>query len=109
MKLTQVELARRVGRTHGWLSAIENSSAGEVPAELLTALAVELHDDPGDYLRLAGRAVLRAESVLPTASLDPRVLSAIDDAVSRAIDRLGDRLVEFLDGRLPRNGTGGAR
>lgn len=38
-------------------------------------------------------------------TLDPESLAALDSAVERAMDRLGDRLVEFLDERLPRNGS----
>lgn len=88
--ITQSALARKVGRTHGWLSAIENGQAGDTPSELLTALAIELGEDPAEYLRLAGRAVLVAEGVIPTAPLDPRVIGAIEAAVERSIRRVGE-------------------
>ncbi len=104
-KMTQADLAGRVGKTHGWLSAIENGKAGVVPAEMLTALAIELGDEPGDYLRLAGRMVLQAEGVVPASALDPRVSAAIESAVERSMDRLGDRLETLLRELLP----GGAR
>lgn len=102
--IAQQELARRVGRTHGWLSAIENGKAGEVPAELLTALAVELGEDPADYLRMAGRAVLRAEDIIP-GELDPRVVAAIDQAVERGMDRFADHLLDRLVQRLREQGS----
>lgn len=102
--LTQKQLAGRVGRTHGWLSAIEHGTAGGVPAEKLTALAIQLGENPADYLRLAGRAVLQAENVTPVPGLDPRVSEAIDEAVTRAMDRLGDRLEALLRELLPGGG-----
>ena len=101
MGMTQSQLAGRVQRTHGWLSAIENGTAGEVPAELLTALAIELGESPRDYLRLAGRAILQAEGITPAPALDPRISGAIDSAVERAMDRLGDRLESLLRELLP--------
>lgn len=107
--LTQTQVATSVGRKHPWLSAIENGKAGTVPAEILTLLAVQLGDDPAEYLRLAGRAVLQAEHVVPAPALDPRVSAAIDEAVSRAMDRFGDRLLEFLDQRLGHTENGAAR
>lgn len=108
LSLTQAALSAKVGRKHPWLSALEHGKAGEVPAEILTALAIELGEDPMEYLRLAGRAVLRAEDVVPAPAIDPRIATAIDQAVGRAMDRLADRLVEFLDQRLPRSDGGGA-
>jgi transcriptional regulator with XRE-family HTH domain len=102
--LTQTELATRVGRGHPWLSAIEHGRGGEVPAEILTALAVELGESPVEYLRLAGRAVLQAENVIPT-DIDPRLGGAIEAAVDRAMGRLGDRLEVLLRELL----GGGAR
>lgn len=104
LSLTQGDLASRVGRKHPWLSALEKGS-GNPSAEIITALAVELGEDPADYLRLAGRTILRAEGVVPS-NLDPRISAAIDDAVGRAMDRMADRLIEFLDQRLPRNENG---
>lgn len=102
--MTQDQLARRVGKTHGWLSAIENGKAGQVPAEAITALAIELGADPGDYLRLAGRTVLQAEGIQPVAPIDPRITVAIESAVERAMDRLGDRLEVLLRELLPGGG-----
>lgn len=104
--MSQTALAATVGRKHPWLSGLEKGE-GNPSAEIITALAVELGDDPAEYLRLAGRTVLRAESVVPT-NLDPRVSQAIDDAVSKAMDRLADRLIAFLDERLPHIENGGA-
>lgn len=92
---SQTAVASAVSRGHAWLSALENGKGGEVPAEVIVALAVELAESPAEYLRLAGRAVLRAEDVLPV-ELDPRVLATIEKAVDRAFDRFGDRLVERL-------------
>jgi transcriptional regulator with XRE-family HTH domain len=102
--LKQTQLAERVGRTHGWLSALENGKGGDTPAEVITALAVELGEDPSDYLRAAGRTVLRAEDVMPAPPLDPRITKAIDDA----FERMADRLIAFLDERLPGSGPQGA-
>ena len=34
-------------------------------------------------------------------TLDPETLALLDAAVGRAMDRLGDRLIELLDRRLP--------
>jgi transcriptional regulator with XRE-family HTH domain len=62
--MTQVDLAIAVGRSHGWVSALEAGDSNP-PAEVITALAVALGDKPEDYLQLAGRAVLRAENVVP--------------------------------------------
>lgn len=45
----------------------------------------------------------RQEPIVRT--LDPESLAALDNAVQRAMDRLGDRLVEFLDDRLPHSET----
>jgi uncharacterized protein with von Willebrand factor type A (vWA) domain len=36
-------------------------------------------------------------------TLDAETLALVEAAVTRAMDRLADRLVEFLDQRLPRN------
>lgn len=94
--LTQRSVARPLGRTHSWLSAIEHGT-GNPSAELLTALAVALSDDPAEYLRLAGRTVLRAEDIVPLAALDPRVSEAIEAAVARGFDRLVSRLESVLD------------
>jgi transcriptional regulator with XRE-family HTH domain len=99
--MTQAELAGKVGRTHGWLSGIENGTGGETPAEVLSALAIELGDDPADYLRLAGRAVLTAEDVIPVPPIDPRISAAIEGAVERSMERLGDRLETLLRELLP--------
>lgn len=37
-------------------------------------------------------------------TLDPETLALVEDAVTRAMDRLAERLIDFLDQRLPRNG-----
>lgn len=103
--MTQEQLASKVSRTHGWLSAIENGLAGDTPSDLLTALAIELGEDPAEYLRLAGRVVLTAENIIPAAALDPRITAAIESAVERSMNRLGDRLEVLLHELLP----GGAR
>lgn len=39
-------------------------------------------------------------------TLDPETRALLDAAVERAMDRLGDRLVELLDQRLPRTDGG---
>jgi transcriptional regulator with XRE-family HTH domain len=102
---SQSAIARAVGRSHSWLSNLENGKGGDVPAEVLTALAIELSEEPTDYLRLAGRAVLRAEGVTPV-DLDPRVVAAIDQAVERGMDRLMDRLAERVAAHLREPGIG---
>jgi uncharacterized protein with von Willebrand factor type A (vWA) domain len=41
-------------------------------------------------------------------TLDAETRALLEAAVDRAFERLADRLVDFLDGRLPRNGPQGA-
>lgn len=89
-----------MGKSRTWLVAIEKG-AGNPKAEDLAGLATTLSEDPAEYLRLAGRTVLRAEGVTPLPALDPRMTQAIDEAVNRAFDRLTDRLIDLLDGRSP--------
>lgn len=66
-------------------------------------------------VRIAGESVEKLVSVLgsqpgdpwhrePTErTLDPETRALLDAAVSRAMDRLGDRPIELLDERLPRS------
>ena len=103
--VSQTALADAVGRSHAWVSDLENGKAGAIPAEVITALAVELGQEPADFLRLAGRAVLKAEDLVPVRQLDTAVLAAIERAVDRASERLGDRLEGLLRELL----AGGAR
>lgn len=99
MGLTQDELGKRVGRTHGTISNLELGRTDRPPVELLTAIALELGDRPEDYIRLAGRAVLTAADVIPadrrpaeakpTITLTPDELEELlERAASRAIQRL---------------------
>lgn len=99
--LTQSVVADAVDRSHSWLSALENGKDLQPPSELLTSLALVLDDDPGAYLRLAGRVALVAEGLVPMSPLDPRISAEIEEAVGRAMERLSDRLIAFLDERLP--------
>lgn len=63
--LSQTEFGRRVGRSHAQISNLERGVTDNPPAELLTAIAVEVGEDPADYLRLAGRVALTSERVVP--------------------------------------------
>jgi transcriptional regulator with XRE-family HTH domain len=94
--ITQVGLAKAVGYTHGWVSSLEKGE-GNPPAEALTALAVALGEKPEDYLALAGKAVLRAENVVPatrTITLTERELQAMLTRAAEAAVRnvLAERL-----------------
>ena len=102
--LSQTELGRRVGRSHGHISNLEHGKTPDPPAELLTALAVELGDEPADYLRLAGRVALTAEDLVParTGDLPPQLADAIERAVTSALQPLLQRidlLVDLLEER----------
>jgi transcriptional regulator with XRE-family HTH domain len=56
LRKTQEEVAGEVGRSHSWLVALEHGD-GNPPAEVLTALAVALAEDPREYLRPVARAL----------------------------------------------------
>lgn len=92
--ITQEDLALAVGRSHGWVSALEAGDSNP-PAEVITALAVALGERPEDYLQLAGRAVLRAENVVPAtrmitlteAELEALLTRAAETAVRRGLRR----------------------
>lgn len=96
-KLTQVDLSRRVGKSHGWLSALENG-IGNPPAEVIVALAVALDEDPEEYLRLAGRVSLRSEDLTPihVGALPPEYAAAIERGVTAALGPMMDRLEALI-------------
>lgn len=95
--LTQSQVASEVGRSHSWLVALERGD-GNPPAEVITGLAVTLDEDPQDYLRMAGRAVLTAEKVVPirAAGLPPETAAAVERAVAQAVAPLVDRIDRLL-------------
>lgn len=86
-----------MGRGHSWLVALEKGT-GNPPAEVITGLAVKLGEDPADYLRMAGRAVLTAEGVIPArvTDLPPDTAAAVELAVARALAPLVDRIDQLL-------------
>jgi transcriptional regulator with XRE-family HTH domain len=96
--LTQKEVSRAVSRSHGWLSALEKGD-GKPEAETITGLAVKLGEDPKDYLRMTGRAVLTAEDVIPSrvSDLPPETAAAVERAVAAAISPLVDRIDRLLE------------
>lgn len=97
--LSQTELGDRVGRGHAQISNLERGITERPPAELLTALATELGDDPERYLRLAGRVSLTAAGVAPIirAGLPPDVIEAIAAAVAAAQAPLVARIDQLLE------------
>lgn len=96
LRKTQEEVAAEVGRSHSWLVALEQGK-GNPPAEVITALAVALAEDPRDYLRMAGRVSLTAEDIVPAkAGLPPEVAAAIEQAVARGLAPLVERLDQLL-------------
>ena len=89
--LSFLEVHRRGGprpdTMHGWFrQPIARVSAGSVEK-----LVKVLGSEPGDPWYEEPRE----------RTLDPETLNLLDEAVGRAVDRLGDRLVDLLDRRLP--------
>jgi transcriptional regulator with XRE-family HTH domain len=95
--INQTDLARKVGRSHAWLSMVERGE-GHPPAEVLRALAGELDEPAEDYLRLAGLHNEDGE-ILPrmaTVTLSARELEnllarAVERGVSKVLEERGDR------------------
>lgn len=114
MGLSQTDLGRRVGRTHGWVSNLEHGLIAEPPAEVLTAVATQLGHDPAEYLRLAGRVSLTADDLVPSrvADLPPETAAAVERAVANALTPLVeriDRLLTLLEQRPGAPSGDGAR
>lgn len=83
--MSQTALGDRVGRTHGTISNLERGLTDTPPVELLTAIALELGDNPADYIRMAGRVVLTAADLMPAArDLPVGLLDAIEERMRRA-------------------------
>lgn len=89
------------GKSHGWLFAIEKGQ-GNPKAEDITAIALELGEDPKEYLRLAGRVSLAASGVTPLTQ--PEIPAGMAQAIGAAVaaemrpllDRI-DQLVALLE------------
>jgi len=100
--MSQAMLGDRVGLSRQQISNYEAAKVANPPAEVLTALAVELGDDPADYLRLAGRLTLTAEDLRParTGELSPETAAAVERAVANSLGPLIarlDRVIELLE------------
>src|SRR5690606_18770571 len=63
--LTQAELARRVGRSVRWISAIENGRAGYYSEGLERAIAHALNLTPDEIALSFGYAAWRPETIAP--------------------------------------------
>lgn len=94
---TQEYVSARVSRKHSWLVAVEKGK-GNPPAEIITALAQVLEEDPREYLKLAGRVALTAEDLVPArvADLPPETAAAVERAVSAALTPLVERIDQLL-------------
>jgi len=91
------ELSRLTGlmpeTLYGWFRKKEVSPAAQSISKLVNVLGAA----PGDPWFEE-----------PTErTLDPETMALLDAAVERATDRLAERLLEFLDQRLPRTEHGG--
>lgn len=95
--MTLVQLATAVGRSHSWLTALEKGD-GNPPSEVLTALAIELGEDPKEYLRMAGRVALTASDVTPLTrpSVPPGMQAAIAEAVASELRPLLERIDQLV-------------
>lgn len=67
LRISQVDLAAGVGRSHAWLSLLERGQV-RPPADVITALAIRLGELPEDYLRLAGRSSVELDGKVPSIS-----------------------------------------
>lgn len=97
LKLSQAKVAKAVGRSRPWLVALEQGD-GNPPAEVVTALAIALEEDPRDYLKMLGRVALTAEDLRPVRinDLPPETAAAVERAVASAIAPLVERIDQLL-------------
>lgn len=65
------------------------NGVGQPDLATITALAVALGEKPEDYLQLAGRAVLRAENVVPAT----RMITLTDGELEAMLTRAAERAV----------------
>lgn len=95
--LTLNEVSASVGRSRAWLIDVEKGR-GNPPAEVITALATALSDDPKDYLKRTGRVALTAADLVPARVTDlaPETAAAIERAVAQGLQPLVERIDRLL-------------
>lgn len=109
MKLSQAELAKRVGVSRAYIGNVENGVEWEPAAETLVAWAMELGLDPVTLLRSLGRASASetAQAVLVAGELSPAVLDAIRREVALGVQEgVEAALREVRDDQEPKPSVG---
>lgn len=106
MRLTQADLASRLGVSRAYIGNVEKGVDWEPAAEVLVAWAVELGLDPVEVLRKLGRAPAgdTARALLVAGDLSPAVLSAIRREVAAGVREGVEGVLQEL--RDPSGGRG---